>query len=242
MSSYLRLFDVPEVEPEVQIAEIHELPVVDTDELCNSRPSYRSKLRCILPKGHARKTCKAYTAAGDERAWRNDPDAAGNYSNGYHTGRPRLPDDYVELTSEQIAAGLTKRCAKCKRIWLKESMTAGGSWCKPCNRAWARARNTTERIRRSHLQRTYGITPEELEELWEAQGSRCPLCKASEVPERHVDHDHESGKIRGVLCGPCNRALGFFRDNVDAIRAAADYVESFRRAQQSSSSIESRGE
>jgi hypothetical protein len=79
------------------------------------------------------------------------------------------------------------------------------------------------RVRRSVLKHRYGLTPEELDTLIAAQGGKCAIC--GEVPRRfHVDHDHKTGARRGFLCGPCNTALGLFKDDPKRLRAAIRYL------------------
>ncbi|MFF7299132.1 endonuclease domain-containing protein [Streptomyces sp. NPDC008265] len=56
-----------------------------------------------------------------------------------------------------------------------------------------------------------------------AQGGVCVICRIA--PAEHVDHDHQTGKVRGVLCFSCNAALGQFKDRPDVMRRAAAYVE-----------------
>jgi hypothetical protein len=76
------------------------------------------------------------------------------------------------------------------------------------------------------LGRNYGITAEEYDVLLEAQNGRCALCR--DVPSNrrlHVDHNHITGKIRGLLCHKCNIALGMFRDNPRVIAQALVYLE-----------------
>ena len=76
------------------------------------------------------------------------------------------------------------------------------------------------------------MTPDEYAAMAEAQNGRCLLC--GEFPEGKgnfvmtkltVDHDPKTGKVRGLLCAGCNAGLGQFRDNVEALRLAALYVE-----------------
>jgi hypothetical protein len=55
------------------------------------------------------------------------------------------------------------------------------------------------------------------------QGGVCAVCGTSE-PE-HVDHDHGSGQVRGILCFNCNRGLGYFGDELETLYLAADYLE-----------------
>jgi len=73
-----------------------------------------------------------------------------------------------------------------------------------------------------HLQRRYGITAEEADEMLAAQGGTCAICEIE--PAVHVDHDHVSGRVRGMLCFNCNGGLGNFRDDPLFLYAAAEYV------------------
>ena len=68
----------------------------------------------------------------------------------------------------------------------------------------------------TYLKRQYDLTPQEWDRLYEAQGGVCALCR---IPGRlgkhgklHVDHDHVTGRIRGLLCTPCNVSLGILGD------------------------------
>lgn len=80
--------------------------------------------------------------------------------------------------------------------------------------------------RKSHLKRKYGISVEQYDALLAAQDGICALC---ECPPRsdislHVDHDHETGSKRGLLCFRCNNALGDLGDDPDRMVAAAVYL------------------
>ena len=55
------------------------------------------------------------------------------------------------------------------------------------------------------------------------QNGVCAVCGVG--GKLHVDHDHETGLVRGLLCGSCNRALGLLKDNVDSLKMAIDYLE-----------------
>lgn len=72
----------------------------------------------------------------------------------------------------------------------------------------------------------YGITGGDYARMVEHQQSRCAIC-ASELPPMSlvVDHDHDTGLVRGLLCGTCNAGIGYFFDNAASLRAAADYLE-----------------
>lgn len=86
-----------------------------------------------------------------------------------------------------------------------------------------------ERQRAGHLKRKYGITIEQYDELLARQGGGCAICGREPRPESslHLDHDHESGALRGILCFRCNNALGDFDDDVSLLRAAVGYLESY---------------
>ena len=77
--------------------------------------------------------------------------------------------------------------------------------------------------RRYHLLGKYNIDVFEVEELIKDQGGRCAICKEREA--EHVDHDHLSGCVRGILCSPCNTGMGQFQDDPGVIRQAIDYLE-----------------
>lgn len=82
------------------------------------------------------------------------------------------------------------------------------------------------------LKNTYGITLEEFEELEKAQGGVCAICKKRETWVRSgkvfrlsVDHCHDKGKIRGLLCRSCNTGLGFFLHDPSLLHAAVAYLK-----------------
>jgi hypothetical protein len=106
-------------------------------------------------------------------------------------------------------------------------------WCKACSKEYAATyyRNNAEKLKRgmyaSSLRRLYGISPEQVEELLERQSHSCAICGAafgSQTP--HIDHNHATGEVRGLLCHKCNTALGLFMDDPVNIRAALGYLES----------------
>ncbi len=69
------------------------------------------------------------------------------------------------------------------------------------------------------------LTDAQYTELLDRQGGSCAICKDKPRDRLVVDHDHESGAVRGLLCGRCNLALGLLRDDTTRIRAAATYLE-----------------
>ena len=68
----------------------------------------------------------------------------------------------------------------------------------------------------------YGITACEYTKMRILQNDACAICGS--VGDLHIDHDHATGKIRGLLCGKCNRGLGQFEDSVEHMRSAVEYL------------------
>ena len=88
---------------------------------------------------------------------------------------------------------------------------------------------TTER-NRLRLKK-YGVSPVRYQELLQAQNGRCAICEGLSKnmdSQLAVDHDHDSGLVRGLLCRDCNAGLGIFRDSADRLIRAAQYIQ--RRA------------
>ena len=137
-----------------------------------------------------------------------------------------------------------KRCSKCGEVkpvseFGKNRSAKEGlqSWCKVChNEARKQLRQTeagqaaTRKANRKSDWKRQGIqlTHEEYDLLLQAQGHRCACCgiHQSELKKvLHVDHDHETGKVRGLLCSNCNTGIGKLGDNAKGIRKALAYVE-----------------
>ena len=134
-------------------------------------------------------------------------------------------------------------CSKCGKIraikiYLRKSGPFAGNQirtriCKYCRMIKQRKyyRDNIMRIRKRARERSvfrrYGIVADEALKQWNGV---CDLCDRK--PKiRHIDHDHNTGKFRGILCNRCNTALGFFLEKHALLRKAADYVErgGFRR-------------
>jgi hypothetical protein len=82
--------------------------------------------------------------------------------------------------------------------------------------------------RKSHLKRTFGITLDDYDRLLAAQGGGCAICgrPPREDIALHVDHDHATGKVRGILCFKHNNALGDFDDDAELLQRALAYLTS----------------
>lgn len=91
--------------------------------------------------------------------------------------------------------------------------------------------NNKERVKDLALQREFGITLEEYHNIMEKQNHRCAICgEPPEVDQRlfSVDHDHETGKVRGLLCRGCNVGIGNLKDDPEILMKAILYIKSFK--------------
>jgi hypothetical protein len=75
------------------------------------------------------------------------------------------------------------------------------------------------------LKKRYNISLEEWNNTVLKQGNKCIICCEPFIKTPHVDHDHLTGKVRGLLCNVCNRGIGYLKDNPIIVRRAAEYLE-----------------
>lgn len=117
----------------------------------------------------------------------------------------------------------------------KDSGTPRGikSRCKECRKQeyQANKQQAAKAMRRRNLRVKFDISNAEYIELSHAQGDVCAACGQPETRiingillPLSIDHDHATGKIRGLLCQACNLGLGYFRDNIENLSNAIDYL------------------
>jgi hypothetical protein len=135
-------------------------------------------------------------------------------------------------TPARATSSAHKWCPRCQTEKLRTEFGSNrtGSdgltgYCRPChNQA---GKDTYTRLygstRNYHLKHRYGITAAQYDEMLTAQGGLCALC--GERDAQHVDHDHLTSAVRGLLCSCCNQGLGNFRDSTQFLRTAIGYLE-----------------
>lgn len=130
-----------------------------------------------------------------------------------------------------------KTCSKCKVEQSKDQFSLDRikkdrltSWCRSCKNKSDKERRKRPEEKQKRIdyfrKYTYGITPELFNCMYQEQGGRCKLCEKPflNTKDTHVDHDHDTKEIRGLLCHTCNTALGKLGDNAEGIRKALAYL------------------
>lgn len=141
----------------------------------------------------------------------------------------------------------TRNCPKCRndlplKDFHKDNKRKDGLqlWCNECGKASKKRNYYSHRkaavlalSRKYVLKRNYGITPQDYEDMSERQGGVCAICRKPEtqssckngtIDSLRVDHDHKTGKVRGLLCSRCNFAIGHLQDNMDNLMSACGYL------------------
>lgn len=159
-----------------------------------------------------------------------------------------MDKDNSLIASTENGASKTKRCAACHQykdiieFWKNQARKDGlGSSCKICVNAQVskperlkkrQVYNQINKLRTKnyYLRRYFNITIERYNEMLESQDFKCAICKCSEDRFDRgfaVDHNHITGEIRGLLCGPCNTSLGVFQadSGIEILQRALDYAK-----------------
>jgi hypothetical protein len=124
--------------------------------------------------------------------------------------------DFANKKFPEILIGMTKKQITCSYSGCKNKRVPKRTYC----------RKHLEKMRDAGFKRLYGISLEERAVILQKQKNRCLICKEKFASSfsSHIDHDHVTGRIRGILCNNCNCGLGYFRDNPQLLHAAIEYL------------------
>lgn len=171
-----------------------------------------------------------------------------SYPNGLHTCSKCTETKPVHAFSfaDKARGKLQARCKLCCsvdfklyraanmdkfRIYKRGTYTANKERYREARRLRREAAPEREfmRKRRAYLKTKFNLTHEDYEAMLLSQGGMCAICRSTE-PGRassyfHIDHCHDTDKVRALLCNSCNLGLGHFKDNVDRLNAAISYLE-----------------
>ena len=123
---------------------------------------------------------------------------------------------------------MLKTCKACEKefpldsfVKDKRNKDGRGARCRSC--VYASAKYSPERQRRYKLKHFYGMTVEDYNSMYQQQQGACKICQ-KKFDQLVVDHDHDTGEVRGLLCNPCNTGIGLFFDNVSTLENAITYL------------------
>jgi hypothetical protein len=136
--------------------------------------------------------------------------------------RPECKACNLAARKAKYAANPEPYIARVKK-WQQENAVRLNAYRREYNQRPGRKASERE----GHLRRKYGITIADYERMFEEQDGACAICGQPRPEERtlHVDHDHASGVIRGLLCFRCNQAIGSLQEEPEIFRVAADYLD-----------------
>lgn len=121
---------------------------------------------------------------------------------------------------------LRNECKECASKRNKEYVAKHKHRLQIKNKEWAI--KNKNKIRDTKIKRKFGITLEEKNQMFKDQQNKCAICGTVENirgRDWDIDHCHETGKVRGILCSNCNRGLGLFGDSVKNLLKAAEYLQ-----------------
>ena len=124
--------------------------------------------------------------------------------------------------------GVTKDITEFYKRGGKQSPNSRKNHCKECDKKRVMDSYDPIKYQEQHLKRSYGLTLNEYNEMLEEQDHKCATCGTTDPGGKHgkfmVDHDHKTGKVRGLLCKNCNIALGLVNDDTDLIQKMINYL------------------
>ena len=130
----------------------------------------------------------------------------------------------VYAASYQARAAIKRAYSKQYRIDNAEKVRAYGKKYNQENK---------DKVRKYGLKSNYGLSMSDYEELLKAQGGGCAICGTTKPNGNRdvffVDHDHDTGVVRGLLCAKCNSALGFMQDDIGILGRAIAYLKKYAK-------------
>jgi hypothetical protein len=114
--------------------------------------------------------------------------------------------------------------AECTKAWKERNPERNAEQRRRSVQAWKDRHPDRVEASKNAQRARYGLPADELVRLEEEQGGACAICRIIPVTRLHIDHDHVTGAVRGLLCRNCNMALGLFHDDADALTRAVAYL------------------
>jgi hypothetical protein len=126
--------------------------------------------------------------------------------------------------------GRRSNCKQCMGMYHKRRY--GISEIKQRTLDWGKRyrEKHPDRVWEAKILSRYGITADDYYELYKQQDGKCAICGVPKPARKlGVDHNHENGLLRGLLCSRCNNGIGIFQDNTEWLQKSIDYLEGWRQ-------------
>lgn len=136
----------------------------------------------------------------------------------------KIEKDYSEFRIDRSKnPPLNTYCKICHVVRNKMLSDKKGGYNSKYCKEWRETRKRSERDKK--LKNNYGITINDYDKMFKEQNGCCFICQKTNTDRvLAVDHCHTTGKVRGLLCGNCNNGLGRFKDNVESLKKAIEYL------------------
>lgn len=171
------------------------------------------------------------------------------FASPFHGRARRLHPEQQPILDVSLAK-TEKRCRTCREVkpltpefFPRDKNQPDGfqGWCKGCKQKAQRAEyaRNPEKYREKQMISKFGMTYADYDRMLEAQGGKCAICGSTDSRGRghwtpksyhrsvemlHIDHDYNTGEVRQLLCGSCNRGIGLFGDDIELLEKAAEYL------------------
>jgi len=125
-----------------------------------------------------------------------------------------------------------RSCTECKKItskaWYHDNIKEKQAYMRAHSKA--RYKKLKTQYKEEKRQRVYGITPEQYDQMLLEHQNKCAICGKTQELNKSlcIDHDHETGNVRGLLCQVCNKAIGLLGDSIQNLEQAILYLKKYK--------------
>jgi hypothetical protein len=129
--------------------------------------------------------------------------------------------------------GLHNHCKKCNKDYRERPGNKERKYSYQKEWSIANRERRNERQRNANMKMNHGITLDDFNQMFDGQDGKCPICgnlfESREGRKIHVDHNHETGLIRDLLCNHCNLLIGYAKENINTLLGAIAYLEKWQK-------------
>lgn len=139
----------------------------------------------------------------------------------------KTPQEVEFRSNPKTIDKLTSTCRGCENSKEKEYRNSMSPEKREYYLKRLKTNRATDSSKNAYLQRNFGITLDQFNKMLKLQENKCKICfkKFSDSLFTNVDHNHDTKKVRGILCRKCNLGIGHFKDNTDSLKSSLSYLE-----------------